>query len=97
MPAKPVGDKLEQQYEKVKGGLKKLAHTMTKEDTEPRTDAMAGRAGGSTRARTGRAGSASATKEQLYADAKRLGVRGRSKMTKAELAKAVRRQGKSAR
>lgn len=97
MPAKPVGDKLEQQYEKVKGGLKKLAHTMTKEDTEPRTDAMAGRAGRATRGRTGRAGSASATKEQLYADAKRLGVKGRSKMTKAELAKAVRRLDKPAR
>jgi hypothetical protein len=32
------------------------------------------------------------TKEQLYADAKRLGVKGRSKMTKAELAKAVGRR-----
>jgi hypothetical protein len=29
------------------------------------------------------------TKEQLYADAKRLGVKGRSKMTKDQLAKAV--------
>lgn len=31
------------------------------------------------------------TKEQLYADAKRLGIKGRSKMTKTELEKAVRR------
>lgn len=29
------------------------------------------------------------TKEQLYADAKRKGIKGRSKMTKAELARAV--------
>ncbi|MGW7682885.1 Rho termination factor N-terminal domain-containing protein [Kribbella sp. NPDC054772] len=31
------------------------------------------------------------TKSELYADAKRLGIKGRSKMTKAELLKAVRR------
>jgi hypothetical protein len=29
------------------------------------------------------------TKEALYADAKRLGIKGRSKMTKAELEKAI--------
>jgi hypothetical protein len=34
-------------------------------------------------------GSKGRTKEQLYADAKRKGIKGRSKMTKAELAKAV--------
>lgn len=34
-------------------------------------------------------GSKGRTKEQLYADAKRQGVKGRSKMTKAELARAV--------
>jgi hypothetical protein len=38
-----------------------------------------------------KAGSAAKTKEELYADAQRLGVKGRSKMTKDELAKAVRR------
>jgi hypothetical protein len=31
------------------------------------------------------------TKAELYADAQRLGIKGRSKMTKAELLKAVRR------
>ncbi|MFC0624506.1 plasmid stabilization protein [Kribbella deserti] len=34
-------------------------------------------------------GSGGRTKEQLYADAKRKGIKGRSKMNKAELAKAV--------
>jgi hypothetical protein len=34
-------------------------------------------------------GSKGRTKEQLYADAKRKGIKGRSKMTKAELARAV--------
>jgi hypothetical protein len=34
-------------------------------------------------------GSKGRTKEQLYADAKRKGVKGRSKMSKAQLAKAV--------
>jgi hypothetical protein len=34
-------------------------------------------------------GSKGRTKEQLYADAKRKGIKGRSKMTKDELAKAV--------
>lgn len=99
MPKDSLGDKLERQYEKVKGGLKDIAEKATAEDTEPRTDAMAGRksgartyrkAGAQTRTR-GVAGSTAKTKEQLYADAKRLGVKGRSKMTKAELAKAVRR------
>ena len=32
---------------------------------------------------------ASWSREQLYADAKRKGIKGRSKMTKAELARAV--------
>jgi hypothetical protein len=34
-------------------------------------------------------GSKGRTKEQLYSDAKRKGIKGRSKMTKAELARAV--------
>jgi hypothetical protein len=40
-----------------------------------------------TRAKSG----ATRTKDELYADAARLGIKGRSKMTKAELEKAVRR------
>lgn len=33
------------------------------------------------------------TKEQLYRDAKRLGIKGRSKMTKGQLAAAISRKG----
>jgi hypothetical protein len=39
-----------------------------------------------------RSSSANRTKDQLYADAKRMGIKGRSKMTKAELARAVGRR-----
>lgn len=39
-----------------------------------------------------RPSSANRTKDQLYADAKRMGIKGRSKMTKAELARAVGRR-----
>ncbi|MGW1344386.1 hypothetical protein ACWCOV_25330 [Kribbella sp. NPDC002412] len=44
------------------------------------------RARNAARSRTG----SGPTKDQLYADAKRLGIKGRSKMTKSELEKAVR-------
>ena len=39
-----------------------------------------------------RSSSADRTKDQLYADAKRMGIKGRSQMTKAELARAVGRR-----
>jgi hypothetical protein len=42
---------------------------------------------GATRAKSG----VTRTRDELYADAARLGIKGRSKMTKAELEKAVRR------
>jgi hypothetical protein len=97
MPDDSLGDKLGRQYEKLKSGLKDIAQKVTAEDTEPRTDAMAGRKSGARsqpaakRTRGAKAGLAAKTKEELYADARRLGVKGRSKMTKDELAKAVRR------
>jgi hypothetical protein len=84
-----VGNKLEEQFEQLKGGVKDLVS---------RSGAHSGsakRSGASTAQRSGsrsRAGKDVRTKEQLYADAKRLGVKGRSKMTKAELAKAVGRR-----
>jgi hypothetical protein len=84
MPKDSLGDKLERQVENVKGGLKDIAHKFTEEDPEPRTDAMAGRITGA------RPAGPAKTKDELYADAKRLGVKGRSKMTKEELARAVR-------
>jgi hypothetical protein len=53
-----------------------------------RTDMSSGRRGG---LRSGRPGPRRRTKEQLYQEARRRNVRGRSKMTKAQLERAVRR------
>lgn len=49
-------------------------------------DISSGRRGG---LRANRAGPRGRTKEQLYQEAKRKGIEGRSKMTKAQLARAV--------
>ena len=54
-----------------------------------RTDMSSGRRGG---IRSHRSGPRGRTKEQLYEEARRKNVRGRSKMTKAELEKAVGRR-----
>ena len=62
------------------GEAKEASKTSTK-------DISSGRRGG-LRSHRGPGGP---TKEQLYADAKRQGVKGRSKMSKAELARAVKR------
>ena len=51
-----------------------------------REDISSGRRGG---LRSGRKGRRGRTKEQLYEEAKRRNVRGRSRMTKAQLARAV--------
>jgi hypothetical protein len=51
-----------------------------------RTDISSGRRGG---LRAHRAGPRGRTKDQLYEEAKHKGVKGRSKMTKAQLARAV--------
>jgi hypothetical protein len=57
-----------------------------------RTDISSGRRGG---LRSGRDGPRGRTKEQLYEEARRLGIAGRSKMNKAELDRAVsRKRGK---
>lgn len=85
MPKKSLGDKLERQVENVKTGLKDVAQKLTEPDPEPRIGLTPSRPGNART--TGRAPS----KEELYADAKRLGVKGRSKMTKEQLAQAVRR------
>jgi hypothetical protein len=81
MSKNSLGDKLERQVENLKTGLKDVAHKFTEPDPDPHTE---GTAAASARVR-GREPS----KDELYADAKRLGIKGRSKMTKAELAKAV--------
>jgi len=49
-------------------------------------DISSGRRGG---LRSGRPGPRGRTRDQLYAEARRLGVEGRSKMTKAQLQRAV--------
>jgi hypothetical protein len=54
-----------------------------------RTDISSGRRGG---IRANRSGPRGRTKEQLYEEARRKGVRGRSKMNKAQLEKAVGRR-----
>jgi hypothetical protein len=51
-----------------------------------RTDMSSGRRGG---LRSGRPGPRGRTKEQLYQEARRRNIRGRSKMTKAQLQRAL--------
>lgn len=89
MPQESWSNKRERQYEHIKGGLKKRGRS---EDT---AEEIAARTVNKERARSGEAkqrshsGSKGRTKEQLYADAKRKGIEGRSKMNKAQLARAV--------
>jgi hypothetical protein len=54
-----------------------------------REDISSGRRGG---LRSGRSGPRGRTKEQLYNEAKRMGIKGRSKMNKAQLQRAVDRK-----
>jgi hypothetical protein len=54
-----------------------------------RADISSGRRGGM---RSGRPGPRGRTRDQLYEEARRLGIEGRSKMTKAELERAVDRK-----
>jgi plasmid stabilization system protein ParE len=61
-------------------------HGESKEKSRTSTDDISSGRRGGLRSHGGPKGR---TKEQLYADAKRKGIKGRSKMTKAELARAV--------
>jgi hypothetical protein len=54
-----------------------------------RTDMSSGRRGGQ---RSGTAGPKGRTKEQLYNEAKRMGIEGRSRMNKSQLQRAVDRR-----
>jgi hypothetical protein len=85
MAKESLGDKVEKQLKNLKGGLKDVAETFTAEDTEPRTQAMAGPI-----TRNRRTARRERSKDELYAEAQRLGVKGRSTMTKSELEKAIR-------
>jgi hypothetical protein len=90
-----VGNKLEEGLGQAMAGVKDLAAKAgvgSGDDTGSKTRRKATQAGRKT-TQTGRkaARAADRTKDELYADAARLGIKGRSKMTKAELEKAVRR------
>jgi hypothetical protein len=61
-------------------------HGESKEKSRTSTDDISSGRRGGLRSHSGSGGR---TKEQLYADAKRKGIKGRSKMNKSELAKAV--------
>jgi hypothetical protein len=102
------GSKRARQYEHIKGSLEErgvdraeeiAARTVNKERARSgearessrlsRTDISSGRRGG---IRSHRSGPRGRTKDQLYEDAKQLGIKGRSKMTKAQLQRAVSRK-----
>jgi hypothetical protein len=99
------GTKRARQYEHIKDALQErgesraeeiAARTVNKERARSgearqssrlsREDISSGRRGG---IRANRKGPRGRTKEQLYEEAKDLGVKGRSKMTKAQLQRAV--------
>jgi hypothetical protein len=87
-----VGNKLEEGLEQVAAGVKELAAKAgigSGDDTTPSTRRKPARSRTQSTSRARAA--AGRTKDELYADAARLGIKGRSKMTKAELEKALRR------
>jgi hypothetical protein len=102
------GSKRGRQYEHIKESLEErgqpraeeiAARTVNKERARSgearessrlsREDMSSGRRGG---IRANRKGPRGRTKDQLYEEAKNLGVKGRSKMTKAQLQRAVSRK-----
>jgi hypothetical protein len=104
MPQRTWSTKRERQYEHIKEGLQKrgrkraseiAARTVNKErarsgesqqaSRSSTRDISSGRRGG-LRSHTGPGGR---TKEQLYNEAKRRGIRGRSRMNKAQLQRAL--------
>jgi hypothetical protein len=87
MSKNSMGAKLEGPYEKIKGGLKDVSRNLTKADPEP----VIGMSGLSSGEGSPVVPHPSKTKDELYADARRLGIKGRSKMTKHELEQAIRR------
>jgi hypothetical protein len=95
MPNESFGDKVDRQVTKVKEGLQDVGRRLTEEDDNPTIGLVPGPqtpTAMSERLTGSRSNSANRTKDELYADAKRMGIKGRSKMTKAELARAVGRR-----
>jgi plasmid stabilization system protein ParE len=97
MPPQSWSKKRERQYEHIKEGL------LERNETEATAEEIAARTVNKERARAGEARTASRsstddissgrrggrTKEQLYNEARRRNIKGRSKMTKAQLERAV--------
>ena len=84
MPNQAWSDKRERQYERIKDGLKEQGRS--KETSRTSTDDISSGRRGGLRSHSGPKGR---TREQLYEEAKRKNIRGRSKMTKAQLKRAV--------
>ena len=87
MPPRGVkkGSKRARQYEHIKKSEREAGRS------ESRAEEIAARAVNKERARSGESqtSSRSSTREQLYNDAKKLGIEGRSKMSKEQLQRAV--------
>lgn len=85
MPPRGVkkGSKRDRQYEEIKKSEKEQGRS-TK-----RAEEIAARTVNKEKARSGESKSASRTRDQLYNDAKKLKIEGRSKMTKEQLQHAV--------
>src|SRR5690349_10059278 len=110
MPPRGVkkGSKREAQYEEIKKSAKSrgtsedraeeiAARTVNKQRArsgESRTRSQSSLRGPSPSRRGGRRSNDDPTRDELYEQAKQLGVDGRSKMSKAELARAVGRKAK---
>jgi hypothetical protein len=85
MPQQAWSDKRERQYEHVKDSERKQGRSLK------RSKEIAARTVNKERARSGEA-RRSSTKEQLYSEAKRMNIAGRSRMNKQQLQRAVDRR-----
>ena len=108
MPPRGVkkGTKRARQYEHIKGGAKErgasesraeelAARTVNRERArsgESRSSSSSSRRGSSSSTRGGRHSHDEPTKQDLYEQAKRVGIEGRSTMTKAQLKRALGRK-----
>jgi hypothetical protein len=108
MPPRGVkkGTKRARQYEHIKDSAKShgasesraeelAARTVNREKArsgETRTSSASSRRGSSSSARGGRHSHDDPTKQELYEQAKRVGIEGRSRMNKAELKRALGRK-----
>jgi hypothetical protein len=92
MPQKSWSNKRERQYDHIKGSEKKRGRsTKRAKEIAARTVNKQRSQSGETRGRSS-SSNGGKTKEQLYNQAKRLGISGRSKMNKQQLQRAVARK-----